>query len=256
MNVDGGDGCVMDAEQRQRLQVDYFHRAEKQLLRRAKWLKKFKTSRTGLLHVDHPGFLTESDFAAAEAILKRHGMQARPRSRWRRDRKYADFVIDAPHQPRALQVQTPYHREQLRPLRMTIVIDGGMNRCVLYYAGFIRMSGSRWSLDQQQAFLRTNSFPVEPEADIDFILEEAAAIFDERSMLLRLVCWDEIGMGSGLYPLAGDMLVEAREPLVTPPAYPTLDRAAEAILYSWSGVGDRWIVEPRYEEARRLAGGR
>lgn len=228
----------MDPRERHRQQVEYFRRAERWLVRTAKWMQRYRTKRTGVLSIDRPDIVNARTLGLAKEFLARQGIPWTYSRRRQRKRRFAEYILDAPNQPRMLQIHNAFREEQRPSLRMRIEIDGTSDRCVLQYAGFSLYSGR----------LRTGD--ASPEADIGVVLDQVRRILAEELVLLRSVRWDEIGHGSGLFPVTSDVLVESAN-LEPPPGRAKLDGAAEAIIYTWSGQGDQQMIAPRYEEALR-----
>lgn len=225
----------MDPRERHRQQVEYFRRAERWLARTAKWLRRYRTMRTGVLSIDRPDIVNARTLALAKGFLARQGIPWTYSRRRQRQRRFAEYLLEAPNQPRLLQLHNEFRKDQLQSLRMRIEIDGTSDRCVLQYAGFSFYSG------------RLRSGDAGPEADIGAVLHLVRRVLADELVLLRYVRWDEIGHGSGLFPVMSDVLVESAS-LEPPPGYSKLDRAAEAIVYTWSGDGDLQLIAPRYEE--------
>jgi hypothetical protein len=238
-------GEFMDA--RLRHQVGY-HRYNKSILdRQAPWLKAHQSPRHERDKVVVAPELRNEDRTAFGPLRSWASLL----SPWRRlEPVLTEYCVPAPDQPRPLRIQHAYSREQIKPLDMTIAIDGRSQGCALRYAGCEWAGGRRFATDGWSAIVCERLLLDASMSDIECVLRVADAIMADRLVLLRYVrrspgYWTEVTHCSTF-----DALVAPDDPALLPPRSPALDDALEAIIYTWTGDGDRYLIEPRYDSVR------
>jgi hypothetical protein len=239
-----GEGDSVDAEQRYRHQIDYLTGSQHYLHRRAPWIKQHKTPRTGSALLD--GMIDMSDIEKATALVRKWG-RTPPPLHWLQTPTLAEYVIDAPAQPRPLTVRNFFQRDSIKPLRLVIQIDGSAQQCAVRYANWSWSSGVRTTDPKTTDFLRRAALFSESDIDIEYVLSIAEAIITDRLALMRLVRREHYGYAGDLRAITRDVIAEPTDPIQFPPRTPTLDDALEAIIYTWTGEGDRYLIEPRYD---------
>jgi hypothetical protein len=96
-------------------------------------------------------------------------------------------------------------------------------------------------------FLRQRALLLESDLDIEYVISIAEAIITDRLVLMRFVRREHTGYAGDLYAVTRDVIVEPTDPIQYPPETPPLEDALEAIMYTWTGEGDRYLIEPRYD---------
>ncbi len=234
----------MDAEEKHEEKVQYLTGAQHYLHRRAPWIKQHKTPRTGSALLD--GMIDISDIEKAAALVRKWG-RTPPPQRMLKIPTFAEYVLDAPVQPRTLTVKNSFRSDSIKPLRLVVQINGSAQQCTVRYANWSWSSGLRTTLPAVTEFLRRGALLAESDIDIEYVLSIAEAIVTDRLALMRFVRREHYGYAGDLRAITRDVIVKPTDPIQFPPGTPTIDDALEAIIYTWTGDGDRYLIEPRYD---------
>ncbi|MEO0483281.1 MAG: hypothetical protein AAF138_06615 [Planctomycetota bacterium] len=225
----------------------YALRALRHLKLRAPWLLEHQVAVPQLT-------FSEQTIAETRKWIESRGFLLPPGWPKRNRIRHTRFELWAPKLPRDLEIHNEYRKENLGDLRLIVDVDGDGPRCLTRFAGAQRSSLRPLTYEQALAQERFQFYPIEPEADIDRLIDFIDAILDDRVVILRSVHYGEIGHGSALFPLTGDHFVESHKPIneqLKRLGGRSLEHAAEAIIYTWSGDGDRVLVEPSYDDPPR-----
>lgn len=233
----------MDASFRH--QVGY-HRYNKSLLdRQAPWLKAHQSPRRGRDKVVVAPQLRTQDGTALGPL--RSWARLLTPWRWRPEPVFTDYFVSAPHQPRSIRIQHMYSRERIKPLDMSIAIDGPSQSCSLDYAG-TRVDGRlRFATDEWSTSIVEHLSLKKAASDIECVLGVANAIIEARLVLLCYVHRSTGYWTEDTHCSTFDALVSSSDPARLPPCVPSFDDALEAIIYTWTGDDDRHLIEPRYD---------
>jgi hypothetical protein len=201
--------------------------ADRHLSHRCPWLKEHK-----LPPNLNPLNFTKADISKAQSVLAKHGFTMRPYKSFFKHPHTIEYDIQAPRQPRPLQVLRAYNRDKLRTLQARIVIRA--DRCELEWAGAMISSSrlipfSNFTISQSQ---------LKPTADIDYLIDILEAIKADRVCLLRAVQDQELGHAGPSVRMAYDRFIDLEHELEDQIATHAPEHAKEAILYSWSGFQD------------------
>lgn len=161
----------------------------------------------------------------------------------------AVYHLTMPGQPRALRVGPAWSERPSDRVDLAVKVDG--HRLILSWGVSCILSDNRRTFEERASLLRAGGpWPLDPIADARWISDRVNAILDEREVLLRIVRYDEHGMGGPWRNTLYDVVIPAEPAAVSiPPQYGT--KWEEAIVYSWYGARDRQLQPKPYPRPTR-----
>ncbi len=147
---------------------------------------------------------------------------------------FCRYHLEAPNQPRPLRIQRADRKHLLAPMNISFCVDGHTGHASVHIAGCaVRWQTSLTAFDVAQ-WATGVILPV---------LEDHVGILRVVRRQPGWCCYD--GLPSHI---ASDHMVDVGDP--KPPAsHPdSPGNLCEAILWTWSGRGDRHVVLPQYAE--------